>query len=268
MDDKPEKTINRREAIKMLALSAAGAITSLALGRDAFAGYEYYSHYMYSSSYSSSYSSYDRAQYSSYSPYSSQYSSYSSHYTSHTTPDSSGRLKINDEYGGGIVFYVDASGQHGLIVAREDICKPYTDQWGATYGSTGIFFRWSTGEDKNADAPDYAYGLLGTSTGIGTGRSNTEKILTKYSPSRYPNSAAAVAQAYRGGGRSDWFLPSRDELAQLCSNRNVVGGFAVNGYWSSTEIGAGSAWSQSFGSGGQGWNIKTRHGRVRAVRAF
>lgn len=266
MDDKPEKTINRREAIKMLALSAAGAITSLALGRDAFAWNEYYSYF--SHSYSNSYSSYDRAQYSSYSPYSSQYSSYSSHYTSHTTPDSSGRLKINDEYGGGIVFYVDASGQHGLIVAREDICKPYTDQWGANYGSTGIFFRWSTGEDKNADAPDYAYGLLGTSTGIGTGRSNTEKILTKYSPSRYPNSAAAVAQAYRGGGRSDWFLPSRDELAQLYSNRNVVGGFSGSFYWSSTEYSADYAWFQYFTSGYQDFSYKYLSWCVRAVRAF
>ncbi len=34
---------------------------------------------------------------------------------------SSATLKIGDSYGGGIVLYVDATGQHGLIVAKTDV---------------------------------------------------------------------------------------------------------------------------------------------------
>jgi len=174
---------------------------------------------------------------------------------------------VGDKYGGGIIFYVDASGQHGLIAATEDIYKPHTDQWGEDWGK-GIYFRWSTGEYKNAEASDYAYGSLGTDTGVRSGRKNTQKILEKYPALRYPNSAAAVARAYQGGGYHDWFLPSKDELMELYRNKTAVGGFSDVGYWSSSESGACLAWYLHFGDGSQYVYYKIFSNRVRPVRAF
>ena len=84
---------------------------------------------------------------------------------------------------------------------------------------------------------------------------NTERILKKYPASLYPNSAAAVARAYRRGGYHDWFLPNQDELMELYRNKSAVGGFVDGYYWSSTESHAGYAWLRSFGVGNQVFSI-------------
>ncbi|MDX2463696.1 MAG: hypothetical protein QNK31_04225, partial [Porticoccus sp.] len=56
---------------------------------------------------------------------------------------------------------------------------------------------------------------------------------------------------------------------------NNLGGFTVNSYWSSSEVGGNIAWVQAFLSGNQVGvtknNEETNRGhkyRVRAVRAF
>jgi eukaryotic-like serine/threonine-protein kinase len=174
---------------------------------------------------------------------------------------------IGDEYGGGIIFYVDRTGQHGLIAAKHDINKTYTDEWdGKSY--TGIY-SWSTNQYMNANEEDYAYQSVGgTAEGIGKGLQNTMRILKKYPASFYPNSAAAVARAYHGGGHKDWFLPSKSELMQLYRNKNAVGGFSYYAYWSSTETSAGGAWSQYFYGGNQADGNKSVGWCFRAVRAF
>jgi hypothetical protein len=47
-----------------------------------------------------------------------------------------------------------------------------------------------------------------------------------------------------------------------------IGGFANNGYWSSTEVDSYFAWGQSFGYGDQASASKGNGNNVRAVRAF
>ena len=48
-----------------------------------------------------------------------------------------------------------------------------------------------------------------------------------------------------------------------------IGGFAWDGYWSSTEFDNFNAWFRDFNSGGQNFNSKNNHlVNVRAVRAF
>ena len=49
-----------------------------------------------------------------------------------------------------------------------------------------------------------------------------------------------------------------------------IGSFEPDSYWSSSEIDAGSAWSQYFGARSQGYSSKVSNldNRVRAVRAF
>jgi hypothetical protein len=69
---------------------------------------------------------------------------------------------------------------------------------------------------------------------------------------------------------NDWHLPTKDELALLYLNRNIVGGLANSGYWSSTEDRSfkEDAWSQGFLNGNQGSNDKSYKFRVRPVRAY
>ena len=49
---------------------------------------------------------------------------------------------------------------------------------------------------------------------------------------------------------------------------NVVGGFANNNYWSSTEYDNNNAWKQNFNNGNQNNNNPNNTNYVRAVRGF
>lgn|GEM_PF-1545709 len=182
-------------------------------------------------------------------------------------PQQHGAYRIGQEYGGGIIFYVDPSGQHGLIAAKDDVLMPYTDAWQGCVEA--VQFRWSTGQSVIHNNGDYAYQELGTLNAIGQGALNTRKMLERYPAKTYPYSAAAVAVAYKGNDYTDWFLPSKDELNQLYLNKTVVGGFsATDSYWSSSELGSDLAWYQYFNFGYQSDVGKEAHGRIRPVRAF
>ena len=64
-----------------------------------------------------------------------------------------------------------------------------------------------------------------------------------------------------------WRLPTKDELDMLYENREEIGGFAFNYYWSSTEYGSFNAWLQSFPNGFQDYFNEVSYFYVRAVRA-
>ena len=83
-------------------------------------------------------------------------------------------MRIGGHYGGGVIFYIDGSGRHGLIAATED-----------------------------------------------QGRGNW-------------SNAVQLCNNYRGGGLSDWFMPSINQLNALFEQRDVIGGFVGGLYWSST----------------------------------
>ena len=153
---------------------------------------------------------------------------------------------------GGIVFYVDETGQHGLVAAIEDL--PGTYQWGCSNNNeTDI-----SGADGQA---------------IGTGYQNTLDIASGCSETPI---AASEALAYESGGYSDWYLPSRDELYQMylsigqggLNDNNNIGGFESNWYWSSSEYSNYSAWFVGFDSGYTAYFSKAKAGRVRVIRAF
>jgi hypothetical protein len=100
--------------------------------------------------------------------------------------------------------------------------------------------------------------------------------------------AATVARAFQGGSKTDWFLPSLDELNALCKwafndtvnvicNRNGAddlsltnGGFLNALYRSSSEVNATNAWILIFSSGFQSDFFPKDEivYRVRPVRAF
>jgi hypothetical protein len=113
----------------------------------------------------------------------------------------------------------------------------------------------------------YTYtNISGTSTDIGTGRKNTALILA--TDANAP--AAKACKGYRGGGKTDWFLPSKDELAALYVMRVLFGISDEWYYWSSSQGNTydGIAWFQYFGDGRQFNFFKNLGGHVRAVRAF
>jgi uncharacterized repeat protein (TIGR02543 family) len=106
-------------------------------------------------------------------------------------------------------------------------------------------------------------------TAVGTGDQNTEAILLGCATAGI---AARLCTSYNGGGFTDWFLPSKDELNLMYENLHYigtpVGGFAGGPYWSSSEGGVGSAWYQYFSDGDQTLATKVQAVLVRAVRAF
>ena len=65
-----------------------------------------------------------------------------------------------------------------------------------------------------------------------------------------------------------WRLPTKDELNILYKNKDKIGGFVSNFYWSSTEYGNYGAWVQDCNDGIQLNYYKYNSIYVRAVRAF
>lgn len=105
--------------------------------------------------------------------------------------------------------------------------------------------------------------ITGTDASIGSGQLNAKRFV------EYCRTGAGFsAQAFRGGGKSDWFLPSRAELTAMFLNINTVFGFFPDYYWSSTEIDATTSWTIQFSFGAEGPSKKDTALYVRPVRAF
>jgi len=150
---------------------------------------------------------------------------------------------IGQFYAGGLVFYLDETGDHGLVCATSDL-EPMNICWGCQ----GTL-------------------ISGTHTDIGTGAANTATILANCAEEGI---AARLCDELELNGYTDWYLPSKDELNLIYYNLKLANpiDFAQQ-YWSSSENDAISAWNQIFRDGGQNANYKTDNGiKVRATRAF
>jgi hypothetical protein len=62
-----------------------------------------------------------------------------------------------------------------------------------------------------------------------------------------------------------WRLPTKDELNSMYVNKNTIGGFSTNSYWSSSEMG-NFVWNQYFNFGGREPDRRTNMNYVRAVK--
>ena len=160
-------------------------------------------------------------------------------------------LSIGDTHQGGIIFYLDPSGCHGLISTT-------TDQ------STGI--QWYNGSDVDT----YAYG-----NGIGSGDGNSQGI-RRWQGTCSSCYASELCQDLNSGGYTDWYLPSKYELNLMYQNIGQgnalglgnIGNFPNSIYWSSTEYNKSSAWWIFFSNGNQGDGLKVNGFSVRAIRSF
>lgn len=151
---------------------------------------------------------------------------------------------VGQNYAGGIIIYVDGTGEHGLIAATED--QSTAAEWGC-YGT-----------------------LVGASgVGIGTGQANTTAIVNGCSTSGI---AARLCNDLDLNGYTDWFLPSKDELLKMYQQKSWISNIADETssppYWSSTESAEFQAWLQYFYTGQQNDKSKSLTYGVRAVRTF
>lgn len=159
------------------------------------------------------------------------------------TPEQDAKVYMIGGHGpaGGIVFYITDSGIHGLEAALEDIDS--NAGWGCL--------------DRVIEGTD--------GFSVGTGEQNTFDILAGCNE---PGIAAERADNYRFGGYRDWFLPALDELTLLYFQREIVGNFIPENYWTSTEFSEFNAWIQSFANGGQSTRTKDTFLRVRPISTY
>lgn len=210
---------------------------------------------------------------------------YSSATTTMTITVTAGDYTVGmDGPGGGKVFYVSAS----LFLCgptQTAYCKFLESA--ATTGSgawTDNFYVWS------GNTSDW---IGTTTTAIGSGYKNTLAMIAQ---SNTASRAGTIAQAFIGGGLSDWYLPSTDELNQMCKwafgnawtsdatlcsggtlNLGTGAGLGAAGfieyyYWSSSEHSEplpGSVWDHDFNKSGlKDYGYKYSTEVVRPIRAF
>ena len=167
--------------------------------------------------------------------------------------------------GGGKVFYVAATAFScgPTLAATCTYLEAAPSGW-----NTGAdpSLKWSTNVNNNPTTTVPAPGAI--QTAIGTGYQNSNAIVAQ-TGNVADSSAAVAARAYQGNSLTDWYLPSRDELNQMCKwQRGITGdalttlttvctggtsnsgegasGFLERSYWSSSESSASKAWVQRF----------------------
>jgi hypothetical protein len=157
----------------------------------------------------------------------------------------SATVHLGQNIGGGIVFYLDPTGRHGLISTEMD-----QSVWGSPWGSASILV--------GPGAQGFA---------IGTGAQNSSAIMA-VNPE--PEIAARMCDTLTLNGFADWFLPSIDELDSMYVKRDIIGGFQPDGwYWSSTEHDLEGAWLEIFDIPRiKGWTYKENWLSVRCIRKF
>jgi hypothetical protein len=145
---------------------------------------------------------------------------------------------------GGVIAYINgggSTGTSGLVTTVSDIST--STEWGCV-GTT------ISGADGTA---------------IGTGNQNTIDIMAGCATAGI---AARICGDLTQSGYSDWYLPSKDELNALYTNKASIGGFANDAYWSSTEYLSSAAYYEDFSNGFVTAAPKDSYLYVRAVRSF
>lgn len=165
---------------------------------------------------------------------------------------------------GGKVFYYNAGGFN---------CGPTFSATGSPTGGLCHYLEAAptTGSTPWTDAVyvfsnvSNAFVPNGTSTALGAGYQNSLNIISQDASMN----AAKAARAYQGGGNSDWYLPSKDELFQIFLN-NAAEFLNVSNPWyqSSSESTATLVWSERSDNQNVRGNAKSGAQEVRPIRAF
>lgn len=165
---------------------------------------------------------------------------------------------------GGMIFFVDENDEYPDF----DYLEMNAGYEGIGQYAFGYYCDSDNGTNK----------VVGTGTGIGEGKSNTEKLVASMGDSAYLEIsrnekgvyAAKKAYDYEQGGYDDWFLPSLEELDLIYRNVKVPNLCSLDDgtYWSSSEYDESRAWSEYFASDYQGSYARDDGEYVRPCRAF
>jgi len=162
------------------------------------------------------------------------------------------KMILGEKFEGGIIFYIDETKEHGLIMAQGD------------QTATPIF--WLDSASNRLVDKANAY-----DTGIYKGKGNTEKLVAKFGDDTYP---AKICSDLVIDGFTDWYLPSQEELDLLYAKKDI-GNFSDKYYWSSTEISNRDVYYRSFYNGrsyeklARQTSYATQNkAKVRAIRKF
>ena len=149
-------------------------------------------------------------------------------------------VQLGDFAFGGIVFYVDETGENGLVCAPSNLN-------GVEEGWNG--FQWM---DITVSGNQYVQLNASTSNLVGTGASNSSIIISSQGIGA---DAASMCSLLDLNGYDDWFLPSLNELWEINLNSELISNIALeNGgdqfdfgfYWSSSEVNSSDAWAINF----------------------
>ena len=190
--------------------------------------------------------------------------------------------------GGGLIFFVDYFDQYAdfnyLEAAPTDglfAAGAATGPWSTTHPGCGELSNLTCWDNSIYTETDTALATIkGLHRGLGGGQAATNAIIAKHSGVALDLFAAGVADSYtapsfNGVTKSDYYLPTKDEIELMHKNLNSVGvgGFVAYHYWSSSEAFATNAWNQNFLSGTltsnrKGLSNNSTDYHVRPVRAF
>ena len=201
--------------------------------------------------------------------------------------------------GGGIVYFVSdtnftSAGSDCNTTCRYLEVAPATWQSGGATVENDAAYQWSsnatlaTGQDTVTAGTESGISGEKFNWKIGQGFYNTSVMKVSGATS----AAQAKVLAYAGGSTAgQWFIPSMNELNELCKyargqttgvltvactsggtlktgTANDLGGFVVNNYWSSSEFNVSGASRQSFSPLAWGQGTKSFSVAIRPVRAF
>jgi len=162
--------------------------------------------------------------------------------------------------GGGGIFYASATAFE-CGATRSLTCK-YLEA--APSG-------WNTGTDPTrtwSQLSLQAVSVLGsggetaTATALGWGYRNTMAIISSGNTDP-ATSAAKLSNAYSNNGKTDWFLPSKDELGHLQNNKSL--GNSPSSITVVAGLDDGEYWTSSEDSATKSWNYKMQNGQSRSV---
>jgi hypothetical protein len=180
------------------------------------------------------------------------------------TSDASGNATwkgytIGDFAQGGIIYWLDESGQHGLVIAKSDQ-SPGIRWYAGTFGATRALGDGPYSGEMNTSIIIAAQVAIGDDGNTYAARLCNELQITE-GTSTY----------------GDWYLPSKEELGLLIYNKELINSVSVahggtslsNSYLSSTERVSTSAWGYDFLSA-MYFPVMKDDTRipVRAIRAF
>jgi hypothetical protein len=167
--------------------------------------------------------------------------------------------------GGGVVFYVSLTPFTATGTPCDTNC--YYLEAAPTSGVnawTDAAYEWSGNSNT----------VIGTTgTAIGTGYANTLAIVGQSAGGSTASRAGTISRAYRGPNNlSDWYLPSKSELAELWNRRDTPGLIPQSGryFWTSSESQRCCAWVNKFDASNTINDFAKNAGSVyvRPIRAF